>query len=121
MFCSNCGVGVEGRFCSKCGSISKSENSGDSELVFEQTRSIVLTKPGAPTSGTAIAALICSFFIPLLGLILGLVARNEIKTSSGNKDGDGLANAAIIISAIFMICYFFVILAWIGFLGATIY
>jgi hypothetical protein len=121
MFCSNCGASIEGRFCSKCGSIVKGERSGDSGLVFEQTRNVFQTKPGAPTSGTAIAALICSFFIPLLGLILGIVSRNEIKNSKGEKGGDGLANAAIIFSAIFIVVYFFLILAWVGFIGAAIY
>lgn len=121
MFCSHCGAEAEGRFCSKCGSPVKNETSSNSDLVFNQTRDVVLNEPGAPTPGTAIAAIICAFFIPLLGLILGLVARSEIKNSKGEKGGDGLANAAIVFSSIFMILYFFLILAWVGFLGTTIY
>ena len=89
MFCSNCGADVQGRFCSKCGSIANGEKPKDSGLVFEQTRNVALTKPGAPTSGAAIAAIICAFFVPLIGLILGLVARSEIKSSNGEKSGDG--------------------------------
>lgn len=57
----------------------------------------------------AIGALVTSFFIPLIGLILGIVARNEIKNSNGRKSGDGMANAAIILSSIFMVIYFIVI------------
>jgi hypothetical protein len=121
MFCSNCGEKVQGQFCSKCGSPPNGEKSNDLGLVFQQTRNIVPAKPGAPTSGTAIAAIVLTFFIPLVGLILGLVAKNEIKNSNGEKSGDGLAAAAIILSLVFMVIYAVVIIAWIGLLGTSMY
>jgi peptidyl-prolyl cis-trans isomerase B (cyclophilin B) len=43
----------------------------------------------------AIAALITSFFVSILGIILGFVALNQIKTSG--EQGRGLALAGIII------------------------
>jgi peptidyl-prolyl cis-trans isomerase B (cyclophilin B) len=47
------------------------------------------------TNGIAIAALISSFFVSVLGIILGFVALNQIKTSG--EQGRGLALAGIII------------------------
>jgi hypothetical protein len=53
------------------------------------------------TNGLAIAALVTAFFIPLVGLILGFVAKSQInKTGQG---GGGLATAAIIISVVSMV------------------
>lgn len=49
------------------------------------------------TNGTAIAALVLSFFIPLIGLILGGVG---LKKSHELNDGRGLSIAAIVISLI---------------------
>jgi len=47
------------------------------------------------TNGIAIAALISSFFVSVLGIILGFVALNQIKKSG--EQGRGLALAGIII------------------------
>jgi len=47
------------------------------------------------TNGIAVAALISSFFVSILGIILGFVALNQIKTSG--EQGRGLALAGIII------------------------
>jgi hypothetical protein len=55
------------------------------------------TVPVAPTPGIAIAALVSSLFIPVLGLVLGYAARKEIRNPISPKDGDGLATAAIVI------------------------
>lgn len=49
----------------------------------------------ARTNGLAIAALISSFFISLLGVILGHIALNQIKTTG--EGGRGLAIAALVI------------------------
>ncbi len=52
----------------------------------------------AKTSGLAIASLILAFFMPLLGLILGIIALALIK-KSGEK-GRGLAIAGVVISSV---------------------
>jgi hypothetical protein len=58
--------------------------------------------PAQKTNGLAIASLICScagiLVIPLIaGVILGFVARSQIRQSRGAQRGDGLAIAGIIV------------------------
>jgi hypothetical protein len=104
MFCSNCGAQFSGKFCSSCGSPSAQGNPASSTpdpVVFIQTRSVSPTYPNAQTSGLAIAALVVSFFIPFLGIILGFVARSDISNSKGSKTGENLANLGIILGFIF--------------------
>lgn len=58
--------------------------------------------PGAAgTNGLATAALICAFFVPVVGAILGFVARSQIARTG--QDGSGLALAAIIIGVVLTI------------------
>jgi hypothetical protein len=56
-------------------------------------------KPG--TNGLAIAALVVAFLIGPLGVILGLVAKSQIKKTG--QGGDGLATAAIVVGALNML------------------
>lgn len=54
--------------------------------------------PVGPTSGMAIASLICSLLgIGIVGVILGHLALNEINKSNGYTQGRGLAIAGLII------------------------
>ncbi|HEU5345502.1 MAG TPA: DUF4190 domain-containing protein [Ktedonobacterales bacterium] len=54
--------------------------------------------PPGPTSGMAIASLVCSLLgIGLVGVILGHLALNEINKSNGYTQGRGLAIAGLII------------------------
>lgn len=59
--------------------------------------------PVRQNNGLAIASLVCScagflFLIPaVLGVILGFVARSQIRQSRGMQAGDGLAVAGIIV------------------------
>lgn len=68
--------------------------------------------PPRPTNGLAIAALIFAFVFPLLGIILGHVARSQIRRTG--EGGAGMALAGLIISyiscAIGLIFLFFVLL-----------
>lgn len=52
----------------------------------------------AKTNGLAIAALVCSFFCGILGIILGIVAIGQINKT--NEGGKGLAIAGIVIGAV---------------------
>jgi len=52
----------------------------------------------AKTNGLAIAALVCSFFCGILGIILGIVAIGQINKT--NEGGKGLAIAGIAIGAV---------------------
>ncbi|TLM73244.1 DUF4190 domain-containing protein [Pseudarthrobacter sp. NamB4] len=54
----------------------------------------------AKTNTLAIIALISSFFISLLGVILGHIALNQIKTTG--EGGRGLAIAALVIGYVSM-------------------
>lgn len=54
------------------------------------------------TPTLAILALIFSFLIPIVGLILGIISLIDIKKNQ-NLKGRGLAIASIIISVIYMI------------------
>ena len=64
--------------------------------------------PVAETSGYAIASLVCSlaswfvvpFFGAIAGVILGHIARHEIRQSYGQKSGGGLAIAGLVIGYI---------------------
>jgi hypothetical protein len=54
---------------------------------------------GPPTNGLAIAAIILTFIFAPAGLVLGIIAKNQIKTTG--EGGDGLATAAIVVSSVF--------------------
>ena len=53
------------------------------------------------TNTMAILALVFAFVFPILGLVFGIIARGQIKTSG--EQGDGLALAGIIISVIWLV------------------
>ena len=52
----------------------------------------------------AVAAFVCGvlpfFPIPLIGIILGVIARGQIRRSGGREKGAGLAMAGIVIGVI---------------------
>jgi hypothetical protein len=66
---------------------------------------IPYTPPSSPrTNGLAIASLVLSltiFFVgPILAIIFGIIARRQIRESSGAQGGDGLALAGLIIGVV---------------------
>jgi hypothetical protein len=69
---------------------------------------------GRPTNTMAILALVLAFVFAPAGLILGIVARKQIRQSG--EDGDGLALAAVIaggiFTAIFVLMFVFMIIAF---------
>ena len=81
-------------------------------------------QPGvvATTNGKATASLICGIarffcFGPLLGIpaiILGFLARREIKRTGGQQPGSGVALAGIILGAIDILLYLFIIIGLIA-------
>ena len=54
--------------------------------------------PVRQTNVMAIIALVASFFFWPAGLVCGIIAKNQIKQTG--EDGEGLAKAGIIISAV---------------------
>ncbi len=103
MNCASCDQELDSRaiFCSKCGS------------------AVDIYVAGLPTAGIAVAALISVFFVPVLGIVLGYVARSEIKNSRGTKVGRGLATAAIVLGWVFSISYILFFVIWIALLLAS--
>ena len=70
---------------------------------------------GRSTNGLAIASFVCSilgiFFITfIVAIVLGFVARSQIRKSGGQQKGDGLAIAAIIIGFAWVAFYVLVII-----------
>jgi len=92
MFCRNCGMANpdSGQFCSKCG----------------QPHAAFATPPPvageAPTSGKAIASLVCgifTFFLPaaIAAIILGHISLSDIRNSAGRIGGKGIAIAGLVL------------------------
>jgi hypothetical protein len=89
-YCSKCGAAAsDGDFCSKCGNNLFPGN------LTTGIGSIPRTSP------LAIAAIISVFFVSWVGLVLGYLARREIRDSRGTLNGEGMAKAAILIGWIF--------------------
>jgi hypothetical protein len=119
--CSACGEvnSKSVKRCVRCDSFLDHEN-GEFYLTAEAAKvraeasatssgSVYIAQAGAETPGIAIAAIVCAFLIPILGLILGYSARSEIRASKGAKGGDGLATGAIVIGWLWI----FVLIVWI--------
>jgi hypothetical protein len=64
-----------------------------------------------PTNTMAILALVMAFVFAPAGLILGIVARRQIKQTG--EEGDGLALAGIIVGGLFTAIFVLLIVIWI--------
>lgn len=116
--CQKCGAFAEdiNDFCTVCGSkltAQSAQYSGQAEKEQsqpeqppaqnqQQSQNQRYYQPQPKTNGMAIAGFVCSFFIPILGLIFSIVGKNQIKQSNENQSGDGLATAGIVISIVSM-------------------
>lgn len=91
-YCSHCGSEVvdDAVVCPKCGCAIEGANNPAPK-----------TNSGS-ASGLSIAGLVLAFFIPLVGLILSIVARNNAKQIYDEKSA-GLAKAGIILSVVFLV------------------
>lgn len=98
MFCPECGKKISRRAfsCPECGYVLNNNVSTTNDYNNNNDK-----------SGMAVASLICSFLIPLLGLILGIVVLNAYKGK--NNSSKTMALIAVIISSITMIIGFFAI------------
>lgn len=109
MFCQNCGTTNpdSGQFCSTCGSpltaaAAVRPTSGPGAV----PRGSFATPPpldgNPPTSGKAIASLVCgifTFFLPasIAAVILGHLSLSEIRRSAGRLGGRGLATTGLVL------------------------
>ena len=122
MFCTNCGSQIAaGGFCANCGA-----QSAPAPTIQTPPPAAPYGSPyGAPmgmvpkTNGLAIASLVTSLVcFGFVGLILGIVASNQIKNSNGTQTGQGMATAGIIIGAISTLFGFWLLTSpdfWYGF------
>ncbi len=56
------------------------------------------------TSGWAIAGLVACFLLPpVLPVILGMIAKDQIRKANGRLTGDGMANVSIVLGSIFTV------------------
>ena len=77
--------------------------------------------PGSPCSKTntmAIFGLVLAFFIPILGLILSIVAKSQIKKTG--EGGNGLATGGIVVSIIFMVLQIIAVIFYIFVIAAVV-
>jgi type IV pilus assembly protein PilA len=109
MFCRNCGTANpdSGQFCSKCGQpLSSGAGARTAPGPVPVPGSSFRTPPpvsgDAPTSGKAIASLVCgifTFFLPasIAAIILGHMSLSEIRKSAGRIGGQGIAITGLVL------------------------
>lgn len=102
MFCSKCGdlIGPDANFCSNCGLPVRRIDQPAVNAVGAGGSPVYLSGDSARVSrfsGTAITGFVLVFFFPLVGLIIGYVARAQIRNSRGLLRGWGLATTAVIV------------------------
>jgi type IV pilus assembly protein PilA len=102
MFCARCGASHpdDGKFCPGCGA--PLEKSAWISAAVPQVSSPGQPSPPPPTSGKAIASLVCGIFFLLFpaavaAVILGHLSMSEISKAAGRLKGRGLATAGLVL------------------------
>src|ERR1700677_3507098 len=103
MFCPRCGTANpdQAKYCAGCGdSLAAGTVSGAAASIPSTAAAQpVIGKP--PTSGKAIASLVCGIFGFFLGsiaaVILGHMAHSEIRKSAGRIGGQGIATTGLVL------------------------
>ncbi|ONI86093.1 hypothetical protein ALI22I_25530 [Saccharothrix sp. ALI-22-I] len=67
--------------------------------------------PPKRTNGMAVAALITAFLFSPVGIVLGIVARKQIRQTG--EDGWGMATAGLIIGAVFTVLGLLAFVLWV--------
>lgn len=65
------------------------------------------------SNGMAIAGFVCSFFVPVVGVVLSAIALNRIKKNRATK-GKGLATAGLVISIVGLVVWAVSVAALVG-------
>ena len=108
MFCRNCGTANpdSGQFCSKCGqplsSAAARTMPGPAPVPAGSFATPPIVTGDAPTSGKAIASMVCgifTFFLPasIAAIILGHISLSEIRNSAGRIGGRGIAITGLVL------------------------
>lgn len=98
-YCSHCGNELfeQSVVCPKCGCQVRDFNFASNN----QQQNNTTTQPTQPKkmNSMCLAGFILSFIIPLVGLILSCIGRSQV-VQNPSQDGESLAKAGIIISAV---------------------
>ena len=111
MFCQHCGTRSDdnAKFCVQCGAATAPAPAPE----FQQQQGFQQPaypppsyhqwshQPPKRTNTMAIAGLVLAFLMPFIGLIVSIIARKQC--IQNNEDGQGLATAGIVISAVAML------------------
>ena len=75
-----------------------------------------MTPPVAPprTNTLALVGFIAAFVIPIVGLVLGILARNQLARPGNVESGKGLARWAMIVGALGSAGTILLTIAWFG-------
>lgn len=118
--CPNCGCERSKKFCPECGkALSESANvCPECGYSFTNNNNV---NPAAiyngENYGLSIAGLVCSFLVPILGLIFGIIALSSNKGKQNSAKNFGLA--ATIISSVIMAISLIIILMAVIFAANT--
>lgn len=124
MFCIKCGAQLNGAaFCTSCGTQANAAATPPIAQPAPSSYQAPYVAPATPTTnGLAVASFVISLVcLPILGFILGLVALNQINNSPTPQGGKGLAQAGVIIGAVFTFIWVLLLLNpafWVGFNSA---
>jgi type IV pilus assembly protein PilA len=108
MFCRNCGMANpdSGQYCSKCGqplpAAGARTTPGPTPVPGGSFANPPPVAGDVPTSGKAIASLVCgifTFFLPasIAAIILGHMSLSEIRKSAGRIGGQGIAITGLVL------------------------
>lgn len=120
MFCRNCGMANPdaAQYCSKCGqSIAAAARTAPGSAPVPGS-SFATPPPitgDAPTSGKAIASLVCgifTFFFPaaIAAIILGHLSLSEIRKSAGRLGGQGIAITGLVLGYLGLVIIPFILI-----------
>ncbi len=96
MFCKFCGQEIDEHavICPKCGRVLNSSGIPQQQPQYQYQ----YAAPSPKTNTLAIVGFILSFIVPIVGLILSIIGKKQIKATG--EGGNGLATAGIVISSI---------------------
>ena len=105
MFCTNCGKELANgsNFCPECGTAvvrDTYEHAEPSDPRLDQAPLEPVIQPEVRTHPLTIVGFVLSFFTPLVGLILCIIARNKANKDPLNAGSKELTVAGIVISIV---------------------
>ena len=121
MFCKYCGKQLSdgAKFCENCGAAVNS-SSEPKVVVRPPEVEVGNTQVASGVKSKAISGFVWSFFVPIVGLILSIIALKRYG-NLGTTDGKGFAKAGLIISIVSMVISTIVYIVLIATAGETGY